>query len=1248
MSAAAQSPTPTKPHKISPRQDVVLSPRENRGKSSRESIDYTMPVSGNTSLVSDKGGESERRVDMDRGVGSSTHEVEESLIEVLDDSPGEGTTGAKRPRLSETSPVRTGSETSDIPEELHSSDKEESIVEIIDEAHIPSPRGEKVVFPDMSRSVRPENERNDQLSITPSKEILSKPLARKPLAKHQIKSTLEPGSSLVLAKDSTEEISEHSRSTVSIPEQVLSVDEDEASKSSEIPEELSERSYTPIPSDASVSEEDGRVVKDTHSKATSSPQQSPKSAKDITSKTASYSYGDDTFENTYTEPKSSTSIAKKSPSESKTNISQDIPNEKISLEKSQSISEHLTDPAKESPSASEHLTGPAKEGGSIYDEPSYTEPESDTSVSDRSSVNLRKEEKSKSEANKSPTSDRRKSSHASDISKSLLSDDEISQKSITSSSRSRATTEDEKSESDRQATKPSSVVPEQRAATRSDEEKSSVSEHRKSPEQVEAQSKASPRIGDSAPDRTESLSEASSIAEEIAEGYEDEDISEGGGVLKESDELIFGDNMKDERMEVDESGLDRLDGTGLDEPGSKEHRLDITELDETGLDIPGFNESKESELDESGLHKPELNKTALVKPVLDKLGLKEPDESKIKQSGNYTDIDISRETAADISPAKQTINENDDSSKSSRSQTSRGVGTNEQLKESEDEQYSDDFDNASIPEEISEIGEEFSENTEDSDKGENFAMFVSVDKAMEGGEEITLRTGDVSPDHESESRAKHVVDDITNALYKDVIADSLTSMKNLKTGKLQVAANITDDKNDVQEQNRTSLTKAFSTVTRKLVDNEGPLDTREVISEHEDTQGRGNKDVPTATDKITDEQPDTSATVGVTRGRMDTDRLKSSQAATERNKKGHLNTDSITKDLLADAIMQMIEIKQRKKEKNIKLTVAVETKPSETRSSRTELSPPTGKTLPENIPDATIPTGTTSPVNIPEIESPADDETAIDNALKIAKTNQFVDDDALRSIDDDIAGLLGTPVDDEDEFPVNITNFGSDIPSDNEASLPEYSPMLAVPHSTQELTPMVNLTVDVLLEQRRLGRPLEDCIPQAQFLAGDTENELECVSIQSYRHLVFDLTKEVFIDTISENEPAARPPWAKAKWKGGQKLSRHFKRWKSDEEIRAAVLKRVTNVIGLGAPRATMATIPRKTPVRGNKKDNVDAILIEELRQEEPLWTDYEEDETNVKFQVADAILNMMLEDTARVFNAIQAKKHVPDDVIIV
>ena len=1197
-SAAAQSPTPTKPNKISPHQDVVLSPRENRGKSSGRSSDHT-------SLVSDKQDESERGIDMDRGVGSSTHEVEESLIEVLDDSPKsmDVPSGTKIPRLSETSPVRTRSETSDTPDELHSN--EESMVEIINEAHIPTPRGRKGVFPYMNRGVRPENERIDHQST---------------------KSTSEPASPPIPAKDDSsdipEEISEHSRSTASIPEQVPSVGEDETSKISEIPEELSEKLYTPIPSDASVSEEDSRIVEGTHSKAISSPEESPRSAKYTISKTPSYSYRDDTFENSYTEPKSSRGVSEKSPSTQK--ISEDPPNEK-----SRSISEHLTGPAEEIPSISEHLTGPVGRSARVADEASYTEPESDTSVSDHSSVSRRRREQSKSEANKSLTSDRRKRSDASDVSKSLFSDDEISQKSIR---RSRATTEDEKSESDRQETKPSPTVP----ATKSDEEKSSASEQRKSPESVKAPSKTSPRSPrNSAPDDNGSRSEASSIAEEIASGYEEGDISESGGVLREqqSEELIFGDNVKHERMRVNESGLDRLSGTGLDQsgldesgldkPGLKE--LDRTELDDIGVNTPGLNEPKESEseLDESGL---------------DKLGLKEPkvDESRIKQSGDYTEV--SRETAADISPLKQS----DESSKSLRSQSSRsrGVGRNEQPKESGDEQqYSDDFDDASIAEEISEIGE-FSEIAEDSDKGENFAIFSSNHKTVEGGAESTQGTAYESREHERESHAKHVGDDITNYIYTKIIADSLTSMKNLNASKSQSAGKTTSDQNDLEQQNRKILT-----VTRKRVDNEGPLDTSEVISDHDDTQGSEHTGIP-----------------GVPTGRLDTggasldtrretaqsdtrDRVTSGQTATKRSEEGHLATNSITKDLLADAIMQMIEIQQRKK-KNIKLPAAVETKPSETESSRTapELSP-TGETVPEKIPDTTIPTGTTSPVSIPEIESPADDETTIGNALMIAKTNQILDDDALRSIDDDIVGLLGT-VDDEDEFPVNITNFSSDIPSDNEVSFPEYSPMFAVPHSTQELTPMVSSTIDVLLEQRRSGRPLEDCLPQAQFLAGETE--LECVSTQSYRHLVFDLTKEVFIDTLSQNEPAARPPWAKAKWKGGQKLSRHFKRWKSDEEIRAAVMERVTNVIGLGAPRATMATIPRKTPVRGNKKDNVDAILIEELRQEEPLWTDYEEDETNVKFQVADAILNMMLEDTARVFNAIQAKKHVPDNVLVV
>ena len=249
-------------------------------------------------------------------------------------------------------------------------------------------------------------------------------------------------------------------------------------------------------------------------------------------------------------------------------------------------------------------------------------------------------------------------------------------------------------------------------------------------------------------------------------------------------------------------------------------------------------------------------------------------------------------------------------------------------------------------------------------------------------------------------------------------------------------------------------------------------------------------------------------------------------------------------------------------------------------------------------------------------------------------------------MDDDIEGLLGTALDDEDdeEFPVKQSTHTSD---DLEVTAHEYAPMFAVPHNVQEMTSIVNSALDILLAQKRDRKPLSDCEAPAHF-CGDESEESESRSIRSYTRLLFDLTKEVLIDAVCSGDHTARPPWAKAKWKGGQKLSRDFRRWESDEDIRADVLRRVTDLIGLGAPRTTMQTLQRKTPVRGNKKDNVDAILIEELRDEEPQWTDYDDDEISVKFQVADSILAMLLDDTVRVFNAIEAKRNVPDNVLVV
>ena len=1175
--------SPVKPPTFLPRQDVLISPRREKS-SSRVSSGYSTPVSSSPRSA--------------RGTGHSA-EVEESFIEILDEDEREEQGESPRFEL----PTRTLSKSSHI-SDVPSHEAEESIVEILDDS------------PASDRGVPLGNDLRSTTSCAGKTQA--------PSVEDQIKT----GSAAVSVKDDSvdipEEISQHSdsRSTTSIPEEVPGVVEDEESKASEIPEEVSERSFTPILSDASESKGSRKVAED-HSRTSSVSE-------------------DGTFEHSYTEPKSTPSAHEKSPSahekspsareppETKANITEDLSDEKISykVEKLQSISEHLSGRVEEIPRVSDEL--------------SYTEPESDASSSKHSSGRHRVEEEMKKDVHQtSPaTDDLRKRSDASDISKNLFSDDEVSQKSI-----SQILSEDEESESHREVTKVSGTVSEQQSV------------EAKSPKTFEDQRKMSPEsAGAQSQDTDEGVShsEASSIAEEIASGYEDEDILECGSAKDlEWKGLSSGQGVTDEdgRELVDETGLNLtgLNLTGLDK---SETGLDKSEtgLDksETGLD------KSETGLDksETGLDKSE---TGLDKSEtgLDKFGLG-------KTERNEAEID---ERERKQSEGLEKTGEREERSKSFTSESSRGLGRG----------YSDDFeaDDASTPEEISEIIEEFSEKTDDSE-AENFEIFTTNDKTSQDQEtlEHPLETGYKSREEEPrdeprepESRVSRVLDNITDEIYRDIITDSLSTMRKLKTSEHRQLPEQEDEK---------ILTSAFSKVTKKLVDNEGPVGTHEVISEHEDITREGTDEnvVPTvrldsdtagvvivdrrgdaATDSDKVEHVDTDV---VTDTSGQTDRDTQEHTAPDMDTRGHVDTDSITKDLLAEAIMQMMAIKRRIKERHLKLSVEDKTPP--------DVPPSTGEILPAKSPDATPPARTTSPVNIPETETPGakspvlsekaplaklpvfgspDEDRAVDHALRIAKSNQI--------LDDDLAGLLGTPVDDEDDedFPVNETKF-SDIPSDdNEPSLPEFSPMFAVPHSTQEVTPMVNSAFDVLLEHKQSGIPLEDCVVQAQ-LVGETENELECSSIQSYRRLVFDLTKEVFIDTISQHEPASQPPWTKAKWKGGQKLSRNFKRWKSDEEIRAAVLERVTNVIGLGAPRATMATIPRKTPVRGNKKDNVDAILIEELRQEEPLWTDYEEDETSVKFQVADAILNMLLEDTVRVFNAIQAKKHVPDDVLVV
>lgn len=58
------------------------------------------------------------------------------------------------------------------------------------------------------------------------------------------------------------------------------------------------------------------------------------------------------------------------------------------------------------------------------------------------------------------------------------------------------------------------------------------------------------------------------------------------------------------------------------------------------------------------------------------------------------------------------------------------------------------------------------------------------------------------------------------------------------------------------------------------------------------------------------------------------------------------------------------------------------------------------------------------------------------------------------------------------------------------------------------------------------------------------------------------------------------------------------------------------------------------------KRDFVDTILISEIKEEEPDWVNYDEEEVAVKIQVAENIFDYLVDDTANLIKTLESKFH--------
>ena len=204
----------------------------------------------------------------------------------------------------------------------------------------------------------------------------------------------------------------------------------------------------------------------------------------------------------------------------------------------------------------------------------------------------------------------------------------------------------------------------------------------------------------------------------------------------------------------------------------------------------------------------------------------------------------------------------------------------------------------------------------------------------------------------------------------------------------------------------------------------------------------------------------------------------------------------------------------------------------------------------------------------------------------------------------------------------------------------------AVPHKRQAVSDLVGKVADVFWASRRYGEPLDSVTPPNDYFSGDEEApDLESKSRRVYKKLIFDLVGEHIVEMYRDEASAhdePPPAWVKHKLTPGSRLYRGKTPPTTVERLKSVLTDRVLVLLDLAEPNgrdglaATAAA--RKWNSGRKKKDHVDEILVQELREEEPEWVNYDDDELAVKMQLTDSIFDLLVQETVSVLGDIQAK----------
>ncbi|XP_062874066.1 uncharacterized protein LOC134335465 [Trichomycterus rosablanca] len=183
------------------------------------------------------------------------------------------------------------------------------------------------------------------------------------------------------------------------------------------------------------------------------------------------------------------------------------------------------------------------------------------------------------------------------------------------------------------------------------------------------------------------------------------------------------------------------------------------------------------------------------------------------------------------------------------------------------------------------------------------------------------------------------------------------------------------------------------------------------------------------------------------------------------------------------------------------------------------------------------------------------------------------------------------------------------------------SPQIQIkPHEHSIVYRLVDLTVEMLCGQENKGA-LDAC-DAPKYLVDDKGRN-------TYRKVLFHLASDI-LHEICEMKGIFQKTVDKSVMSVLQ--TSHI----SVDMLKAAVRREIQKVLNLERTDQQMTEMLQTLCKYWNaKRDRVDHILIQELYSEEKQWVDYSADQITVKFQLAEEIFTLLLDDTMSVLNLI-------------